>query len=62
MRIQPMVHQGHFCFWIMLLWLLRDRPGLPALITLMPDSPVNPPSATILWDKPSLATIFACVA
>jgi type VI secretion system ImpM family protein len=61
LRIQPMVHQGHFCFWLMLLWLLRDRAGMPALITLMPESAGMPPSATVLWDRPSLATVFAAL-
>jgi len=59
LRIQPMVHQIHFCFWLMLLWLLRDKPGVPALLALLPESGGRPPSATVLFDRPSTAQVFA---
>jgi len=57
--IRPMVHQIHFCFWLMLLWLLRDKPGVPALLALLPEAGGRPPSATVLFDRPSTAQCFA---
>jgi type VI secretion system ImpM family protein len=59
LRIQPMAHQIHFCFWLMLLWLLRDKPGAPALLALLPESPGRSPSATVLFDRPTTAQCFA---
>ncbi len=53
LRIQPMAHQIHLCCLLMLWWLVRDRPGQPALIALLPGSASRMPSASVLAERPS---------
>jgi type VI secretion system ImpM family protein len=60
-RIQPMAHQVHLSFWLMLAWLLRERPGMPALLAMHPGAAARAPSACVLYDRPSVAACFAAL-
>ncbi len=61
LRIQPMAHQLHLSFWLMLLWLLRESHGMPALLAMHPGAPGRTPSACVLYERPSAATCFAAL-
>jgi len=59
LRIAPMPHQVHCCFWLMLLRLLRPGArGLP-LVVLHPGLAGRLPAATAFWTMPTPARAFA---
>lgn len=58
-RFQPMVHQNHLGFWLMVLSLCGSKPVMPSVITLRFAHGGAPPAATLLFDHPEPA---ACLA
>jgi len=58
-RFQPMAHQNHLGFWLMVLTLCGAKPVVPSVITLRFAHGGAPPAATLLFDHPAPA---ACLA
>lgn len=54
LRIQPMSHQAHLCFWLMLVWLARPQPTPPVLLAMQPGGPSQTSAAGVLWDRPQV--------
>jgi type VI secretion system ImpM family protein len=59
--LRPMAHQLHLPFVLMLQQLLGDSTCAPVLIGMHPGRPGEPPSATILWGRPSAAECLAAL-
>lgn len=58
-RFQPMAHQNHLGFWLMLLMVCGERPVLPSVITLRFAAAGKAPAATLFFERPEAA---ACLA
>ena len=58
-RFQPMAHQNHLGFWLMLLMVCGERPVLPSVITLRFASAGKAPAATLFFDRPEAAAVLA---